>query len=125
RTREGRVEGQGVPPNRCAQRAEPRLGLMPPAGCSGLSGASRRGWFRRPKAGFPEECAQVPSAIMLSFGAIGAALRRPSALAGPARNPPFVVVRHLASKRGALRLGVVRLMRAGADPTVLCVWRTT
>jgi len=78
--REGRVEGQGGPPNRCADRAEPRLGLMPPAGCSPLSGAPGGDGSDDLRPVFPEECAQVPSAIMLSFGAIGAALRRPSSL---------------------------------------------
>src|SRR5205814_5076476 len=47
-----RVEGQGGPPSRCAHRVEPRVGIDATRRLLRLSGASRRGWFRRPKAGF-------------------------------------------------------------------------
>src|SRR5438045_5940652 len=43
----------------------------------------------------------------------------------PCSDRLFAVVRHLASKRGALRLGVVRHVESGRRSDGLCAWRTT
>src|SRR5205085_6442406 len=49
--------------------------------CSRLASASRLGRSQRPRA-VPRRMCAATSAIILSFGAIGAALRRLAALAG-------------------------------------------
>jgi len=59
---------------------------------------------------FPEECAQVPSAIISSFGAIGAALRRLPQPPNPRRQLELIVVDDAAQRADQLvALGVGQL----------------
>src|SRR5438067_922624 len=107
----GPCRGAGYTANRSAHRVEPRLGLMPPAGCSRFS-APPGGDAPHVLAPFPGDVRRYVChhfelrSNRSSVAPAGRACR-------PCSDRLFAVVRHLASERGALHWDVVRHVESG------------
>ena len=115
-----RSRGAGHTANRCAHRVEPRLGLMPPPAAPA--------WGAPPGWDAPNALAPFPGDVRryvchhLELRSNRSSIAPAGRACQPCPDPLFIVVRHLASKRGALRPSVVRLWVRAALPRPIRSW---